>query len=144
VKDHQSPYAASREGHVLKGFRDYILRGNVLDLAVAVVIGVAFAAVVTAFVADILTPFIAAIGGKPDFGNLSFTLNNSRFAYGHFLNAVISFLFIAAAIYFFVITPVNALIERRKRGEEPEVAVTPEDIALLEEIRDILRSQTRR
>ncbi|HKS50921.1 MAG TPA: large conductance mechanosensitive channel protein MscL [Pseudonocardiaceae bacterium] len=129
---------------MLKGFRDYILRGNVLDLAVAVVIGVAFAAVVTAFVADILTPFIAAIGGTPDFGNLSFTIHNSRFAYGHFLNAVISFLFIAAAIYFFVITPVNALIERRKRGEEPEVAVTPEDIALLEEIRDILRSQTRR
>jgi large conductance mechanosensitive channel len=144
VQDHQSPYAASREGHVLKGFRDYILRGNVLDLAVAVVIGVAFAAVVTAFVADILTPFIAAIGGKPDFANLSFTINNSRFAYGHFLNAVISFLFIAASIYFFVITPVNALIERRKRGEEPEVAATPEDIALLEEIRDILRSQTRR
>jgi large conductance mechanosensitive channel len=129
---------------VLKGFKDYILRGNVLDLAVAVVIGVAFAAVVTAFVADILTPFIAAIGGKPDFANLSFTINNSRFAYGHFLNAVISFLFIAAAIYFFVITPVNALIERRKRGEEPEVTATPEDIALLEEIRDILRSQTRR
>ena len=129
---------------MLKGFRDYILRGNVLDLAVAVVIGVAFTAVVTAFVADILTPFIAAIGGKPDFGNLSFTINNSRFAYGHFLNAVISFLLIAAAIYFFVITPVNALMERRKRGEEPEVAATPEDIALLEEIRDILRSQTRR
>lgn len=129
---------------MLKGFRDYILRGNVLDLAVAVVIGVAFAAVVTAFVSDIITPFIAAIGGKPDFGNLSFTINNSRFAYGHFLNAVVSFLFIAAAIYFFVITPVNALMERRKRGEQPETVATPEDVALLAEIRDILRSQATR
>lgn len=129
---------------MLKGFRDYILRGNVLDLAVAVVIGVAFAAVVTAFVSDIITPFIAAIGGKPDFGNLSFTINNSRFAYGHFLNAVVSFLFIAAAIYFFVITPVNALMERRKRGEQPETVATPEDVTLLAEIRDILRSQAAR
>jgi large conductance mechanosensitive channel len=126
---------------VIKGFKDFILRGNVLDLAIAVVIGVAFGAVITSFVADFITPLIAAIGGKSDFGGLSFTINNSRFAYGHFLNAVISFLFIAAAIYFFVITPVNALMERRKRGEEPEVVATPEDIALLQEIRDILRSQ---
>src|SRR5262249_24470200 len=104
----------------------------------------AFGVVVTAFVSDFITPLIAAIAGKPDFGDLSFTINNSRFAYGHFLNAIIAFLFIAAAVYFFVVQPVNALMERRKRGEEPEVRATPEDIALLQEIRDILRSQASR
>ncbi|HEY3895388.1 MAG TPA: large conductance mechanosensitive channel protein MscL [Pseudonocardiaceae bacterium] len=129
---------------MLKGFKDFILRGNVLDLAVAVVIGTAFGVVVTAFVADIITPLIAAIGGQPDFGNLHFTVNNSRFAYGHLLNAVIAFLFIAAAVYFFVVLPANTLLERRKRGEEPEVVATPEDVALLQEIRDILRSQATR
>lgn len=129
---------------MLKGFKDFILRGNVLDLAIAVVIGAAFGAVVTAFVSDFVTPLIAAIGGQPDFGNLSFTINNSRFPYGHFLNAVIAFLLIAATIYLFVVKPVNALMERRKRGEEPEVTATPEDIALLQEIRDILRNQTTR
>ncbi len=129
---------------MLKGFKDYILRGNVLDLAVAVVLGAAFGAVVTAFVTDILTPLIAAIGGNPDFGALAFTINNSRVTYGHFINAFIAFLLIAAAIYFFVVAPVNALMERRKRGEEPEVVATTEDIALLQEIRDILRSQAAR
>lgn len=129
---------------MLKGFKDFILRGNVLDLAVAVVIGTAFGALVTAFVADIITPLIAAIGGEPDFGNLSFTINNSHIAYGHLLNAVIAFLFIAAAVYFFVVVPANALLERRKRGEEPEVIATPEDVALLQEIRDILRGQATR
>ncbi len=98
----------------------------------------------TAFVSDFITPLIAAIGGKPDFAALSFTINNSRFPYGHFLNAVIAFLFVAAAIYFFVVRPVNALMERRKRGEVAEVAATPEDIALLQEIRDILRNQATR
>jgi large conductance mechanosensitive channel len=103
----------------MKGFKAFILRGNVLDLAVAVVIGGAFGAVVTALVKDLLTPLIAAIVGKPDFSALAFTLHNSRFAVGDFANAVISFLLIAAAVYFFVILPVNALTARLHRGERP-------------------------
>ena len=94
---------------MLKEFREFILRGNVVDLAVAVVIGAAFGAVVTAFVEDIITPLIAAIGGKPDFSALPFTINGSTFRYGDFLNAVISFLIIATVIFFFVVKPMNAL-----------------------------------
>ena len=96
----------------MKGFREFILRGNLVDLAVAVVIGAAFGALVTALVADLITPLIAAIGGKPDFSSLSFTINNSHFRYGHFLNAVITFAIIAAVIYFLVVKPVAALLER--------------------------------
>lgn len=99
---------------MLKEFKEFILRGNLVDLAVAVVIGTAFGVVVAAFVADIVTPVIAAIGGKPDFAALSFTINGSKFSYGHFLNAVLSFLIIAAAVFFFVVKPVNALMARRK------------------------------
>jgi large conductance mechanosensitive channel len=105
---------------VIKGFRDFILRGNVVDLAVAVVIGVAFGAVVTAFVADIVTPIIAAIGGKPNFGRLAFHINGSRFAYGDFLNAVVAFLIIAAVIYFLVVVPVNHLLERYGTKPDPD------------------------
>src|SRR3954453_18657859 len=104
---------------MLKDFREFILRGSLVDLAVAVVIGTAFAAVIAAFVADIITPLIAAIGGQPDFGGLSFTINGSRFAYGAFLNALFTFLIVAAVLFFFVIRPVNKLMERR--GTEPEV-----------------------
>lgn len=104
---------------VLKDFREFILRGNLVDLAVAVVIGAAFGALVTALVADFITPLIAAIGGKPDFSALSFTINGSTFRYGHFLNAVLSFLIIAFVIFFFVIKPVNALLARYR----PEPAV---------------------
>jgi large conductance mechanosensitive channel len=96
----------------VKGFRDFILRGNLVDLAVAVVIGAAFGALVTALVSDLITPIIAAIGGKPDFSNLSFTINKSHFLYGHFLNAVITFAIIAAVVYFLVVKPVAALIDR--------------------------------
>ncbi len=96
----------------MKGFRDFILRGNLVDLAVAVVIGAAFGALVTALVSDLITPIIAAIGGKPDFSNLSFTINKSHFLYGHFLNAVITFTIIAAVVYFLVVKPVAALLER--------------------------------
>lgn len=103
---------------MLKGFRDFILRGNVIDLAVAVVIGAAFKAIIDALVADFITPLIAAIGGQPDFSALDFTINSSRFAYGHFINQVISFLIIAAVIYFLVVVPVNRLMELRKT-EEP-------------------------
>lgn len=107
---------------MLKGFKQFILRGNVIDLAVAVVIGVAFGAVITALVKDLLTPLIAAIFGKPDFSALSFTVNNSTFLYGDFINAVIAFVLIAAAIYFAVVVPMNAWSARRHREEE---ATTP-------------------
>jgi large conductance mechanosensitive channel len=105
---------------MLKGFRSFILRGNVVDLAIGIVIGAAFGALVTALVGDFITPLIAAIGGKPDFGALYFTVNGSKFAYGHFLNALISFLVIAAAVYFLVVVPVNKLMQRYKpTAEEP-------------------------
>jgi large conductance mechanosensitive channel len=104
---------------MLKGFRQFVLRGNVLDLAVAVVIGGAFGTVVTALVKDLITPFLAAIIGKPDFSALAFTLNGSRFPIGDFINALVAFLLIAAAIYFLVIVPVNALMARIRRGEPP-------------------------
>jgi large conductance mechanosensitive channel len=103
---------------MLQGFRNFILRGNVVDLAVGIVIGIAFGAVVTALVTDFITPIIAAIGGKPDFAALFFTVNGSKFAYGHFLNTLISFLVIAAAVYFFVVVPVNRLMARRKLTDE--------------------------
>ena len=96
----------------MKGFRDFILRGNLVDLAVAVVIGTAFGALVTALVKDLITPLIAAIGGKPNFSSLSFTINKSHFLYGDFLNAVITFVILAAVIYFLVVKPVAALLER--------------------------------
>jgi large conductance mechanosensitive channel len=99
---------------LVKEFRQFILRGNLVDLAIAVVIGTAFAAVVTAFVADVVTPLIAAIGGKPDFSQLAFEINGSTFRYGHFLNAVVTFLIIAVVIFFFVVKPVNVLMERHK------------------------------
>src|SRR5437868_12414868 len=104
---------------MLKGFRTFVLRGNVLDLAVAVVMGGAFGAVVTALVKDLITPFIAAVVGKPDFSAIVFTINGSKFLIGDFINAVVSFLLIAAAIYFFVVVPVNALMARMRRGEAP-------------------------
>lgn len=106
-------------------FKAFILRGNVVDLAVGIIIGAAFGAVVTAFVKDLITPLIAAIGGKPDFGGLAFTINHSRFLYGDFINAVVSFLIIAAVVFFFVIRPVNALMNRRKT--ETPVAATTRD-----------------
>jgi large conductance mechanosensitive channel len=109
---------------MLREFKQFIMRGNVVDLAIAVVIGTAFAAVVAAFVADIITPLIAAIFGKPDFGNLSFTINKSTFLYGNFINALITFLSVAAAIFFFVVKPLNVLEARRARGEPTESPTT--------------------
>jgi large conductance mechanosensitive channel len=113
---------------MLKGFRQFLLRGNVVDLAVAVVIGAAFGAMVAAFVKDLLTPLIAAIIGKPDFSSLRFTINGSEFLYGDFINAVVSFLLIAAAVYFFVVTPVNALISRARKEPpaDPSTKKCPE------------------
>jgi large conductance mechanosensitive channel len=126
---------------MIKEFREFLLRGNVIDLAIAVVLGAAFGAVVTSFVNDILMQLIAMIGGQPDFSGLSFTINDAEFRYGAFLNAVISFVIIAAAIFFFVVKPVNALMARRKAGEEPEPEAVPEDVVLLGEIRDLLRAR---
>ena len=103
----------------MKGFKQFLLRGNVLDLAVAVVIGAAFGAVITALVKDLVTPLIAAIAGKPDFSAIVFEVNGSKFLLGDFINAVLSFLLIGAAVYFFVVLPVNATLERRRRGEAP-------------------------
>ena len=104
---------------MLKGFRQFLLRGNVIDLAVAVVIGAAFGAVVTALVKDLVTPLIAALVGAPDFSAITFTVNGSKFLIGDFINSVVSFLLISAAIYFFIVVPVNALVARVNRGEKP-------------------------
>jgi large conductance mechanosensitive channel len=101
-------------------FKQFVLRGNVVDLAVGIVIGVAFAAVVQAAVADLLTPLIAAIFGNPDFSQLTFKVNGSVFKYGHFLNALISFLIIALVVFFFVVKPINALTSRAHRRESPD------------------------
>jgi large conductance mechanosensitive channel len=103
----------------MKGFKQFIFRGNVLDLAVAVVMGAAFGAVVTALVKDLITPIIAALVGKPDFSNILFQVNGSKFLIGDFINALISFLLIGAAVYFFVVLPVNTVLARMKRGEAP-------------------------
>src|SRR5215467_13123751 len=99
----------------MQGFKAFLLRGNVVDLAIAVVIGVAFGAVVTSFVKDLVTPLIAAIGGKPDFSGLYFTVNNSKFLYGEFINAIVAFLIIAAVIYFFVVVPYGGLVARARK-----------------------------
>jgi large conductance mechanosensitive channel len=104
---------------MLKGFKQFLLRGNVIDLAVAVVIGAAFGDVVKALVNDLLTPLIAAVGGKPDFSAIKFTVNGSGFKIGEFINAVFAFVMVAAAIYFFVVVPVNAVMARARRGQAP-------------------------
>lgn len=105
---------------MLRDFKTFLLRGNVVDLAVAVVVGAALLAVIQALVADLITPLFAAIGGQPDFSALDFTINDSRFLYGHFLNAVIAFVIVAAVVFFFIVTPVNALIERSRREPTPD------------------------
>ncbi len=112
----------------MKDFKEFLLRGNLVDMAVGIVIGLAFAAVITALVADLVTPLIAAIGGNPDFSSLSFTINNSHFLYGAFINALITFIVIAAVIFFLVVKPVNALMAQR-RAELPvdaDVRACPE------------------
>ncbi len=126
---------------MLKEFREFLLRGNVVDLAVAVVIGAAFGAVVTSLVEDLLTPLIAAVGGQSDFAGLTFTINGSEFRYGEFINAIISLLIIAATVFFAVVKPVNALMARRKAGESPEPQAVAEDVVILGEIRDLLKAE---
>ena len=117
----------------MRGFKAFLLRGNVVDLAVAVVIAVAFTAVITAFVKDLVTPLIAAIGGKPDFAGLYFTINNSKFFYGDFFNVVIAFVIIAAVIYFLVVVPYQSLMER-SRKEPPADPTTKKCTECLSEI----------
>lgn len=106
---------------ILSGFKQFVLRGNVVDLAVGVVVGAAFGNVVTALVKDFITPLIAAIAEKPDFSNLFFTVNGSKFAYGDFVNALVSFLLISAAVYFLVVLPINTLTARMKKKSAPTV-----------------------
>ena len=128
---------------MLKGFKAFMMRGNIVDLAIAVVIGAAFGAVIAALVADFVTPLIAAIFGEPDFSGLTFTINDSVFRYGHFMNVLISFLAVAAAIYFVAVVPLSKIAARRARGE-PVVDDTPapsDEAVLLAEIRDLLQRQ---
>ena len=118
---------------MLKEFKQFLLRGNVVDLAVGVVVGAAFGTVVTALVSDLLTPFIAAIAKVPDFSGLSFTLNGSKFMYGHLINALISFVLVATAVFFFVVKPINVLIAR-SRKEPPADPTTKKCKECLSEI----------
>jgi large conductance mechanosensitive channel len=127
---------------MIKEFRNFILRGNAIDLAVAVVLGAAFGAVVTSLVEDVITPIISIIFGKPGFADLTITINDAVIRYGEFLNAVFSLLTIGAAVFFLIIKPVNLLMERRKAGEEPPPEAVPEDVVLLGEIRDLLKGQS--
>jgi large conductance mechanosensitive channel len=124
---------------MLKGFKDFLLRGNVVDLAVAVVIGAAFGAVVTSFVDSFLTPLIGVIGGGGEFGGV-FEISEQKFTWGAFLSTLIGFMLTAAVVYFIVVVPMKKLIERRATGQEPGPAA-PSDVELLAEIRDLLRAQ---
>jgi len=117
----------------MKGFKAFLLRGNVVELAVAVVIAVAFGAVITAFVKDLVTPLVAALFGKPDFSNLTFTINHSKFLYGDFINAVVAFVIIGAVIYFFVVVPYQALLARTRK-EPPADPTTKKCTECLSEI----------
>jgi large conductance mechanosensitive channel len=118
----------------MKGLRQFLLRGTVLDLAVAVVIGAAFGSLVTALVKDLITPLVGAIAGKPDFSAIAFEVNGSKFMVGDFINALLSFVLIGAAVYFFVVLPVNALMERRRRGEAPPDPTTKKCPECLSEV----------
>lgn len=118
---------------MLQGFKQFILKGNVVDLAVGVVIGVAFGSIVTALVKDIITPIIGAIGGKPDFSAITFSINHSKFLVGDFLNSIISFIIIAAVIYFFVVIPMNKLIAatRKEKPVDPTTKKCPECLSVI-------------
>lgn len=127
---------------MINGFKQFILRGNVVDLAVAVVIGAALGAVVTSIVENIITPLLAALGGVPDASGLwTFTINEAVFSLGAVIAAIVNFLFIAAAVYFVIVMPMNKLAERRKKGVEPEPKAPAEDVLLLQEIRDLLAAR---
>ena len=127
---------------MIQGFKDFLLRGNIVDLAVAVVIGTAFTALVTSFTESFLKPLIGLIGGGGAKGG-TFTINGQVFTYGAFINGVITFVLTAAVVYFLVVVPMTKLNELRSKGQEPEPSGPPEDIALLREIRDSLQAQNR-
>jgi large conductance mechanosensitive channel len=126
---------------MLKEFRDFALRGNVVDLAVAIVIGTAFTALVQTFVTAFISPLIAMFVGKSGLVDLSFTINSADFLYGAFVQAIITFLTIAAVVFFFVVKPMNFLMSRVREKDEPASRAPAEDIVLLTEIRDLLREQ---
>ena len=115
----------------MKGFRDFITRGNLIDLAVAVVIGLAFAALVTAVVADLITPLIAAIGGQPDFSSIAFKIHNSTFKLGEFFNAVITFLIIAAVVYYLIVVPMAKVTARFHKEAEATTRDCPECLSTI-------------
>jgi large conductance mechanosensitive channel len=116
------------------GFKEFLLRGNVVDLAVGVVIGAAFGSVVTAFTKDLLTPMIAALVGKPDFSAIQFTVNGSKFPLGDFVNAIVSFVLVAAAVYYFVVLPINALMARARKEPPPPDPTTKKCTECLSDI----------
>ncbi|HET8987808.1 MAG TPA: large conductance mechanosensitive channel protein MscL [Humibacillus sp.] len=127
---------------MLKGFKDFVMRGNVIDLAVAVVLGAAFTAVVNAVVQGLINPIIAAIFGKPDLTQVgTFTINGAQFSIGLILNALFNFVVVAAAVYFIIIVPVNKLLERLAQGKEAEPEAPSPEVLLLTEIRDSLRAR---
>ncbi len=127
---------------MIKGFKDFVMRGNVVDLAVAVVIGAALGNVVTSIVENVITPLLAALGGVPDTSELWVVdVNGGLFHFGTVVAAILNFLFIAAAVYFVIVLPMNKLAERRKKGAEPEPAAPAEDVLLLQEIRDLLAAR---
>jgi large conductance mechanosensitive channel len=128
---------------MLKGFKDFLMRGNVVDLAVAVVIGAAFGTVIAGVREGLINPLIAAVAGKPNLDKVgNFTLNHAEFSIGLALTAVVNFVMVAAAIYFLVVMPLNKLAERLARGTEPETAAPSEEVELLTEIRDSLRARS--
>ena len=129
----------SRLPDILKEFRDFALRGNVVELAVAIVIGTAFTQLVQVFVAAFVSPLISMFAGKTGLVDLRFSVNSAEFLYGAFLQAVITFVTIAVVVFFLVVKPMNFLMARVRRGEEPASEAPAEDIVLLREIRDLLR-----
>ena len=126
---------------MIKGFRDFLLRGNVIDLAVAVIIGMAFGAVITAFATDFVGGLIGVIGGTPDFGRAGVTVNDSRIVYGSTITALINFMIVAAVIYFVLVVPMARLASRRQGGAASESPTPTDEAVLLTEIRDLLRKQ---
>jgi large conductance mechanosensitive channel len=128
---------------MIEEFRKFLLRGNVIDLAVAVVIGAAFTGVVTAIVGGLVTPLIGALGGIPDFSAWGFTINNSRFAIGQIINAIINFVVVAAVIFFLVVKPMNLMMERMKRQEAVQPPAPSVEEKLLTEIRDAIKERPR-
>jgi large conductance mechanosensitive channel len=126
---------------MIKEFRNFLMRGNIVELAVAVIVGTAFALVVKSLNDNLLTPIVAMIGGKRDFSSLVFSINGAQFRYGAFLTDALSFVLTAAAVFFFVVHPINTIVARRRRDDIAEPAETPEEIELLREIRDALRAR---